>query len=155
MNNQLTATVTTTNEDDDSSTTTQVPFRFGCDSDGNYGYILKNDEGADSVIPFKKGYYTYSYISYYGSGYTGIYYWYVFDQTVYPFSFKTLTMNYSSDSYEDENIKIVYKSHTVTITFYKDCKQIFDTGDVVEYTAGQSYYTTGHASANKCTIVLC
>lgn len=31
-----------------------VPFRFGKDSSGNYGYIL-NQGGADTVIPFKKG----------------------------------------------------------------------------------------------------
>lgn len=31
-----------------------VPFRFGKDSGGNYGYIL-NQGGADTVIPFKKG----------------------------------------------------------------------------------------------------
>lgn len=29
-------------------------FRFGVDSDGNYGYIIKDEVGADSVIPFNK-----------------------------------------------------------------------------------------------------
>lgn len=29
-------------------------FRFGVDSDGNYGYIVTDSEGADSVVPFKK-----------------------------------------------------------------------------------------------------
>ena len=29
-------------------------FKFGIDDDGNYGYILKDDTGADTVIPFKK-----------------------------------------------------------------------------------------------------
>ena len=28
-------------------------FRFGVDSDGNYGYIVTDSEGADSVVPFK------------------------------------------------------------------------------------------------------
>ena len=33
-----------------------VPFRFGVDHDGNYGYILTDEStGADTVIPFKKG----------------------------------------------------------------------------------------------------
>ena len=31
-----------------------VPFRFGCDNNGNYGYIL-TEGGADTVIPFKSG----------------------------------------------------------------------------------------------------
>ena len=31
-----------------------VPFRFGCDDNGNYGYIL-TEGGADTVIPFKSG----------------------------------------------------------------------------------------------------
>ncbi len=29
-----------------------TPFRFGKDSDGNYGYIITGEDGADSVIPF-------------------------------------------------------------------------------------------------------
>ena len=32
---------------------TDVPFRFGCDDDGNFGYII-NEGGADTVIPFSK-----------------------------------------------------------------------------------------------------
>lgn len=32
-----------------------TPFRFGKDADGNYGYIVTDEAGADSVIPFKKG----------------------------------------------------------------------------------------------------
>ena len=32
-----------------------TPFRFGKDSNGNYGYIITGKDGADSVIPFKKG----------------------------------------------------------------------------------------------------
>ena len=36
------------------TTSDGVPFRFGKDSSGNYGYIL-NQGGADTVIPFKKG----------------------------------------------------------------------------------------------------
>ena len=31
-----------------------MPFRFGCDDDGNFGYII-NEGGADTVIPFKNG----------------------------------------------------------------------------------------------------
>ena len=31
-----------------------VPFRFGCDDNGNYGYIL-TEGGADTVVPFKSG----------------------------------------------------------------------------------------------------
>ena len=31
-----------------------TPFRFGVTSDGQYGYIVTDSEGADSVIPFKK-----------------------------------------------------------------------------------------------------
>lgn len=30
-----------------------VPFRFGCNDDGEFGYII-NQGGADSVIPFKR-----------------------------------------------------------------------------------------------------
>lgn len=30
-------------------------FRFGVDSEGKYGYIVTDSEGADSVIPFKSG----------------------------------------------------------------------------------------------------
>lgn len=30
-----------------------TPFRFGKDSNGNYGYIIKDEDGADSVIPFR------------------------------------------------------------------------------------------------------
>ena len=33
---------------------TDVPFRFGCDDSGNFGYIL-NVGGADTVIPFSSG----------------------------------------------------------------------------------------------------
>lgn len=29
-------------------------FKFGVDTNGNYGYIMKDDTGADTVIPFKK-----------------------------------------------------------------------------------------------------
>ena len=32
-----------------------TPFRFGKDSEGNFGYIITDETGADSVIPFKKG----------------------------------------------------------------------------------------------------
>lgn len=32
----------------------EVPFRFGCDNDGNFGYIL-TEGGADTVIPFNAG----------------------------------------------------------------------------------------------------
>lgn len=32
-----------------------TPFRFGMDADGNYGYIVTDEAGADSVIPFKSG----------------------------------------------------------------------------------------------------
>ena len=35
------------------TTSDGVPFRFGKDSGGNYGYIL-NQGGTDTVIPFKK-----------------------------------------------------------------------------------------------------
>lgn len=31
-----------------------TPFRFGKDSDGNYGYIITGEDGADSVIPFNR-----------------------------------------------------------------------------------------------------
>ena len=31
-----------------------TPFRFGKDADGNYGYIITDEAGADSVIPFSK-----------------------------------------------------------------------------------------------------
>lgn len=30
-----------------------VPFRFGCTEDGKYGYVLTDEEGADTVVPFK------------------------------------------------------------------------------------------------------
>lgn len=32
-----------------------TPFRFGKDSDGNYGYIITDEAGADSVVPFRRG----------------------------------------------------------------------------------------------------
>ena len=32
-----------------------VHFRFGKDEDGKYGYIITNEAGADTVIPFKSG----------------------------------------------------------------------------------------------------
>ena len=32
-----------------------TPFRFGKDAEGNFGYILTDEMGADSVVPFKKG----------------------------------------------------------------------------------------------------
>lgn len=32
-----------------------TPFRFGKDADGNYGYIITDEAGADSVIPFSDG----------------------------------------------------------------------------------------------------
>jgi hypothetical protein len=32
-----------------------TPFRFGVDSDGNYGYITQDEDGADTVNPFKSG----------------------------------------------------------------------------------------------------
>lgn len=32
-----------------------VPFRFGVDEEGKYGYIVTDEDGADSVIPFKTG----------------------------------------------------------------------------------------------------
>lgn len=31
-----------------------TPFRFGVDENGNYGYIVTDEEGADSVIPFSR-----------------------------------------------------------------------------------------------------
>lgn len=30
-----------------------TPFRFGKDSNGNYGYIIEDEAGADAVIPFR------------------------------------------------------------------------------------------------------
>lgn len=30
-----------------------TPFRFGKDAEGNFGYIITDETGADSVIPFK------------------------------------------------------------------------------------------------------
>ena len=49
INKQLTAENTTAG-------ISNVPFRFGVDDDGNYGYILTDEStGADAVIPFKKG----------------------------------------------------------------------------------------------------
>lgn len=33
-------------------TADDIPFRFGKDSEGNFGYILTDETGADSVIPF-------------------------------------------------------------------------------------------------------
>jgi hypothetical protein len=30
-----------------------TPFRFGKDDDGNYGYIITDEDGADSVVPFR------------------------------------------------------------------------------------------------------
>lgn len=35
-----------------SNLTSDIPFRFGKDSEGKYGYIVTDSEGADSVIPF-------------------------------------------------------------------------------------------------------
>lgn len=32
-----------------------TPFRFGKDSNGNYGYIITDEDGADSVVPFNRG----------------------------------------------------------------------------------------------------
>ena len=32
-----------------------TPFRFGKDAEGNFGYILTDETGADSLIPFSKG----------------------------------------------------------------------------------------------------
>lgn len=33
--------------------TDNTSFRFGVDSDGNYGYIILGEDGADTVVPFK------------------------------------------------------------------------------------------------------
>lgn len=38
-----------------SNLTSDIPFRFGKNESGEYGYIVTDSEGADSVIPFKKG----------------------------------------------------------------------------------------------------
>ena len=38
-----------------SNLTSDIPFRFGKDSEGKYGYIVTDSAGADTVIPFKKG----------------------------------------------------------------------------------------------------
>lgn len=47
IDNQLTANNSTAG-------VTDVPFRFGCDDNGKFGYIL-TEGGADTVIPFKSG----------------------------------------------------------------------------------------------------
>lgn len=31
-----------------------MPFRFGKDTEGNFGYIITDSTGADTVIPFRK-----------------------------------------------------------------------------------------------------
>lgn len=33
----------------------ETPFRFGVDENGNYGYVITDSEGADTVVPFKRG----------------------------------------------------------------------------------------------------
>ena len=38
-----------------SNLTSDIPFRFGKNELGEYGYIVTDSEGADSVIPFKNG----------------------------------------------------------------------------------------------------
>ena len=37
-------------------TSTGIPFRFGVNDEGEYGYILRDEDGADTVYPFRKGY---------------------------------------------------------------------------------------------------
>ena len=37
------------------TTESGTKFRFGQDAKGNYGYIIKDSAGADTVIPFKNG----------------------------------------------------------------------------------------------------
>lgn len=37
-----------------------TPFRFGVNDSGEYGYIITDSEGADTVIPFKRGYKIYN-----------------------------------------------------------------------------------------------
>ena len=34
-------------------TSTGIPFRFGVNDEGEYGYILRDEDGADTVYPFK------------------------------------------------------------------------------------------------------
>ena len=38
-----------------SNLTSDIPFRFGKNESGEYGYIVTDSEGADTIIPFKKG----------------------------------------------------------------------------------------------------
>ena len=39
----------------DLSASDGTTFRFAVNDEGEYGYILTDEEGADTVIPFKKG----------------------------------------------------------------------------------------------------
>ena len=43
------------NEINSNLTAGGTPFRFGKDAEGNFGYIITDESGADSVVPFKKG----------------------------------------------------------------------------------------------------
>lgn len=50
----INATNAKVNEVNSNLTADGTPFRFGKDSDGNYGYIITGEDGADSVIPFNR-----------------------------------------------------------------------------------------------------
>lgn len=50
----INATNAKVNEVKTNLTADGTPFRFGKDSDGNYGYIITGEDGADSVIPFNR-----------------------------------------------------------------------------------------------------
>lgn len=47
LSNDLTASNTTAGVSD-------TPFRFGCNDDGKFGYIIKDEGGADTVVPFNQ-----------------------------------------------------------------------------------------------------
>lgn len=72
-----------------------TPFRFGQDADGNFGYIITGEDGADAVIPFKNlGNMAAAHISYeasYTASEKGIYILAIFGYSQYGSTYNDIT----------------------------------------------------------------
>ena len=90
----------TENEKLNNSLSTKIPFSFGIDSDGNYGYIKA---GADAVTPFKNGIKGFGVFHLETENKRGDYYYTSFDSNLS----SSASGNFSANNY----------SHTETITF--------------------------------------
>ena len=89
----------------------RTPFRFGVNENGEYGYIITDSEGADSVVPFKsdiKETVTVMYFTYGGAN--------MYNATVANKNGTKFIVFTASGTIDTDTMTITYSSNTFTVT---------------------------------------